>query len=97
MADRVHLGQRVAVVLTQGKTVTSLEGRIEAVRAGPDPGQPGSFGQLVTVAVSDADTDQLQELLPIDAPVDLTIHRDRFKGAFDKAVIAIQSLASVEP
>ncbi|MEM6482735.1 MAG: HlyD family efflux transporter periplasmic adaptor subunit [Pseudomonadota bacterium] len=94
VADRVHLGQRVAVVLTQGETVTSLEGRIDSVRAGPDPGQPGSFGQLVTVAMVGERTDQLQDLLPIDAPVDLTIHRDRFKAGFEKARGALQSLTS---
>lgn len=83
VADSVHLGQRVSITFANGAEILSVEGRIDAVRAGPDPGQPNAFGQLVTVRASDMDVAALRATFPVDAPVDLIIHRDRFTRYVD--------------
>nr|WP_276562363.1 HlyD family secretion protein [Hoeflea prorocentri] len=77
VADRVHLGQRVGISFANGDEVLSAEGRVSNVVAGPDPGQPNAFGMLVTIAPTGMDADTLRETFPADAPVNLTIHRDR--------------------
>ncbi|MEL6233714.1 MAG: HlyD family efflux transporter periplasmic adaptor subunit [Pseudomonadota bacterium] len=80
VADRVHLGQRVGITFANGAEILAVEGRITAVRAGPDPGQPNAFGQLVTIRAEGMDVAALRAIFPVDAPVDLIIHRDRLNG-----------------
>ncbi len=77
VADRVHLGQRVGISFANGDDVLGAEGRVTNVVAGPDPGQPNAFGMLVTVAPTGMDIEMLRQTFPADAPVNLTIHRDR--------------------
>lgn len=86
VADRVHLGQRVGISFANGDQVLSAEGRVADVVAGPDPGQPNAFGMLVTIAPTGMDTDTLRETFPADAPVSLTIHRDRLTRIDDWVV-----------
>ena len=50
--------------------------------------------QLVTVSIASSETQELQQLLPIDAPVDMTIHRDRFSKLTDQVIETARSFVA---
>ncbi len=85
VADRVHLGQRVSITYASGDALIEAEGRVAHIIAGPDPGQPNAFGMLVSVAPIGMNAKEMRQTYPIDAPVRMVIHRDRFTKMHDGA------------
>lgn len=78
LAESVHIGQPALIRYSQDTTHTALEGKVIAVSAGQDPGQPNEFGMLVTVAADGLSTDATRDLFAADAPVTLAVKRGLF-------------------
>lgn len=82
LAESVYIGQPALIRYSQDMTHTALDGKVVAVSAGQDPGQPNEFGMLVTVTAENLSIEETRDLFSADAPVALAVKRGLFSRQF---------------